>query len=53
MGIFYRAQGLLWLLMQFPEVAIFLELTPNAYGGWFSGIVSAIGFLVALHLVFD
>ena len=45
---FVPGDGLLWLLMQFPEAAVFLELMPDAYGGWFSGIVSAIGWLIAL-----
>ena len=47
---FLPGDGLLWAVMQLSEVAIFLELTPNAYSGWFPGVVSAIAWLVALGI---
>jgi len=50
-AFFLPGDGLLWVLMQMPELANFLELTPDAYSGWFSGIASAIGWLIALGVM--
>ena len=45
---FLPADGLLWALMEWQSVATFLEVTPAAYSGWFSGIVSAFIWLIAM-----
>lgn len=31
---FLPGDGLFWLIMQYPKIATFLELTPTAYSGW-------------------
>jgi len=41
-AFFLPGDGMLWTLMQLPKIATFLELTPIAYGGWISGIASAV-----------
>lgn len=48
-AFFSPGDGLLWVVMQSPEVATFLELTPTVYSGWFSGIVSAIVWLRVVY----
>ena len=45
---FLPGDGLLWALMEWQSVATFLELTPAAYSGWFSGIVSAFIWFIAM-----
>ena len=47
-AFFLPGDGLLWAAMQSQQLATFLELTPAAYSGWFSGVVSAIIWLIAL-----
>lgn len=47
--LFYLpGDGFLWLLMQYPEAVVFLELMPSAYGEWISAILSVMGWLIAL-----
>ncbi len=48
---FLPGDGLLWALMEWQSVATFLELTPAAYSGWSSGIVSAIIWLIAIAIL--
>ena len=45
---FLPGDGLYWLLMQSQQLSAFLELTGDAYGGWDSGIFSAMAWLIAL-----
>ena len=47
-AFFSPGDGLLWAVMQSQQLATFLELTPAVYSGWFSGVVSAIIWLIAL-----
>ena len=47
-AFFLPGDGLLWAVMQSQPLATFLELTPAVYSGWFSGVVSAIIWLIAL-----
>lgn len=44
----FPGDGLLWLLIQSPGLAAFFELTPEAYGNWFSTAVSIVCWLVVL-----
>jgi len=37
-------------ITEFPRVAIFLELSASFYGGWFSGILSGLVFIVGLAI---
>ena len=47
---FLPGDGLLWAVMQSERAAIFLELSPNFYGGWISGILSGFGWFSAFIL---
>ena len=47
-AFFLPGDGLLWAIMQSKPLATFLELTPAVYSGWFSGVVSAIIWLIVL-----
>ncbi len=38
-------------ITKFPRVAIFLELSASSYGGWFSGILSGLVFIVGLAII--
>lgn len=49
-AFFLPGDGLLWLIMQHEHLATFLEVSAATYSGWFSGIVSAIGWLIAWGL---
>ena len=42
---FLPFDGFLWALMQSESVATFMELTPDNYSGWGSGIGSAVVWL--------
>ncbi len=47
-AFFLPGDGFLWALMQWQNIAIFLELTPAAYSGWISGIFSVIIWFLAM-----
>ena len=46
-AFFSPGDGVLWWLMQGETLATFLEITPAAYSGWGSGIISGIAWLIA------
>ncbi len=48
---FLPGDGLLWALMEWQSVATFLEITPAAYSGWSSGIVSVIIWLIVIAIL--
>ena len=47
---FLPGDGLFWLQMQDQQLSTFFELTPDVYGGWASGIFSAIGWLIVFMI---
>ena len=47
---FLPGDGLLWVVMQSQGAAIFFELTPEIYSGWYSGITS--GFVWFIVMIF-
>lgn len=45
---FLPGDAVFYGLLSIPKLAVFLEITPAWYGGWTSGILSILGWLLVL-----